>query len=136
MVVADLLPASGALKSEVAHQPGDGAAGHRYAFAVQLPPHIPDSADLAVCVDARYERFDGRSNSAAKKAEAAFKISFTCRSSVFSARSRLISAASSEVIPGRWPASTSALRTQVRTVSAAPIPSLAATAFVAAHSVG
>ncbi|QTA36973.1 TrwC relaxase (plasmid) [Streptomyces sp. CA-256286] len=48
---------------------------------------------------------------------------------------RLISAAPADVTPGRWPASTSVLRTQVLTVSAAPIPSLAATAFIAAHSV-
>jgi hypothetical protein len=143
------------LEAEVAHQPGDGAAGHRYAFAVQLPPDLPhpvdaevvpvdtadlrlqlrvadrpgtgvavlggvvgarcdlqsvtgqdmadrlDSEHLAVLVDERYERFDGRSSSAAKKAEAAFKISFARRSSAFSARSRLISAASSDVTPGR-----------------------------------
>ncbi len=37
---------------------------------------------------------------------------------------------------GPLAAPTSALRTHVRTVSAAPIPSLAATAFIAAHSVG
>jgi hypothetical protein len=34
---AELLPASGALEATVAHQPGEGAAGHRYAFAVQPP---------------------------------------------------------------------------------------------------
>jgi hypothetical protein len=72
----------------------------------------------------------------AKKAEAALRISFARRSSAFSALSRLISVASSEVTPGRRPASTSALRTHVRTVSASPMPSLAATAFIAAHSVG
>ena len=219
---ADLLAASGALEVEVAHEPGDGAAGHWYAFAMQLPPDFSDSVDaevvrvdaadlrlqlrvtdcsgaggavprrvvgarcdlqsvagqdsadrldsellavrideryepvvgarcdlqsvagqdsadrldselLAVRIDERYERFDGRSSSAAKKAEAALRISFARRSSAFSAFSRLISAASSEVTPGRRPASTSALRTQVRTVSAAPMPSLAATAFIAAH---
>lgn len=120
--------------AEVAHQPGDGAAGHRYAFAVQLPQDLPhpidaevvgvdaadlclqlripqrpctgrplpggvigvrgdlqsvagkDSADrldpeqLPVLVDERYKRFDGRSSSAAKKAEAALRISFALRS--------------------------------------------------------
>jgi hypothetical protein len=60
-----------------------------------------DSEHLAVLVDERYERFDDRSSSAAKKADAAFKISFARRSSAFSARSRLISAASSDVTPGR-----------------------------------
>lgn len=64
------------------------------------PEHLP------VLVDKRYERFDGRSSSAAKKAEAALRISFALRSSAFSAFSRLISATSSEGTPGRWPAST------------------------------
>nr|WP_316770307.1 hypothetical protein [Streptomyces sasae] len=150
---------SDAFGAGVAHQPGDGAAGRWYAFAVQLPTGFPDSVDaeivrvdaadlrlqllvadrpvaggavlggvvgarrdlqsvagqdtadrldsehLAVCVDERYERFDGRSSSAAKKAEAASRISFVRRSSAFPARSRLISAASSDVTPGRWPAS-------------------------------
>lgn len=59
-----------------------------------------DSEHLAVRVDERYERFDGRSGSAAKKVDAAFKISLARRSSAFSARSRLISAASSDVTPG------------------------------------
>ncbi|GAQ65241.1 zinc-binding dehydrogenase [Streptomyces scabiei] len=101
-----------------------------------MPAYDRLNPPLAVRIDERYERFDGRSSSAAKRADAAFKISFARRGSAFSAFRRLISAASSEVTPGRRPASTSALRTQVRTVSAAPIPSFAATAFVAAHSVG
>jgi hypothetical protein len=79
--------------------------------AGQDSAHRLDPEHLAVCVDERYERFDGRSSSAAKKAEAALRISFARRSSAFSARSRLISAASSDVTPGRWPASTSVLRT-------------------------
>lgn len=136
---ADLLAASGALRAEVTHQPGDGAPGHRYAFAMQLPPDHPDPVDaevvredtadlrlqlrvaqypsagsavlrrvvgarrvldpvtgqdsadrldsehLAVGGDERYERFDGRSSSAAKKAEAALRIAFALRSSAFSA---------------------------------------------------
>ncbi|MCQ4198812.1 hypothetical protein M4J06_005397 [Streptomyces coelicoflavus] len=45
---ADLPAASGALKTEVAHQPGDGAAGRRHAFAVQLPPDLPHSIDAEV----------------------------------------------------------------------------------------
>ena len=43
----------------------------------------------------------GRSSSAAKKADAAFRISFARRSSAFSRLSRLISADSSVVVPGR-----------------------------------
>jgi hypothetical protein len=60
-----------------------------------------DAEHLLELVDERCERFDGRSSSAAKKADAAFKISFARRSSAFSAGSRLISAASSEVVPDR-----------------------------------
>src|SRR5690348_15160083 len=153
---ADLLPASDTLKTKVMHQPGDraprggptagwggtvlgGVVGARrdlQSVAGQDFADRLDSEHLPVGVDERYERFDGRSSSAAKKAEAALRISFARRSSAFSAFSRLISAASSEVTPGRWPVSTSALRTQVRTVSAEPMPSLTATAFIAAHSVG
>jgi hypothetical protein len=71
----------------------------------------------------------------AKKAEAALSISFVRHSSAFSRRSRLSSADSSLVMPGRCPESTSARRTQVRTVSAAT-PNLAATDPIAAHSDG
>jgi hypothetical protein len=45
----------------------------------------------------------------------------------------LISADSSLVVPARWPASTSAWRTHLRTVSAVPTPSFWATALIAAH---
>ncbi|MEU5042363.1 alpha-lytic protease prodomain-containing protein [Streptomyces griseorubiginosus] len=41
-----------------------------------------------------------------------------------------------DVVSGRRPVSSCALRAQVRTVSVAPIPSFAATAFIAARSVG
>ncbi|WP_427925172.1 hypothetical protein [Streptomyces sp. cg40] len=95
-----------------------------------------DAEHLLELVDERSERFDGRSSEAAMKADAAFKIALARRTSAFSARRRLIYEASSEVVPGRRPVSTSALRTQVRTVSPAPTPSFAATAFIAAHSVG
>ncbi|MFD5255280.1 hypothetical protein ACFWM5_20860 [Streptomyces bobili] len=33
-LLADLLPSPGALQSQLAHQPCDGAAGHRYALAM------------------------------------------------------------------------------------------------------
>jgi hypothetical protein len=50
--------------------------------------------------------------------------------------SRLISADSSLVTPGRWPASTSAWRTRLRSVSAVRMPSFSATAQVAGQSDG
>src|SRR5690606_31246724 len=113
-----------------------GAGCDLQSVCGQHPADRLDPEHLLERVDERYERLCGRSSSAAKKAEAAFKISFARRSSATSARSRLISSASAVVVPGRWPASISARRTQVRTVSAAPTPSFAATAFIAAHSVG
>ena len=45
--------------------------------------------------------WEGRSSSAAKKADAAFRISLARRSSAFSRLSRLTSADSSLVVPGR-----------------------------------
>ena len=58
------------------------------------------------------------------------------RSSALSRFSRLISADSSVVTPGLVPASTSAWRTHLRSVSADPIPSLAATAQIAGQAEG
>ncbi|TDD20449.1 transposase [Nonomuraea diastatica] len=72
----------------------------------------------------------------AKKAEAALRISLARRNSAFSSLSRLISSASAVVVPDRCPALISARRTQLRTVSAVPMPYFAATAFIAARSVG
>jgi hypothetical protein len=76
----------------------------------------------------------GRSISAAKKADAAFKIALALRNSAFSRRTRFNSADSSVVVPGRAPASIWAWRTHLRTVSAVPIPSNPATSLIAAHS--
>jgi hypothetical protein len=60
----------------------------------------------------------GGSNSPAKNAEAAFKISFARRSSRFSCRSRLISSRSSAVgRSGRRPSFASTCRTYLRNVS-------------------
>jgi hypothetical protein len=78
----------------------------------------------------------GRPGSAAKKAEAALRISLARRSSRTSARSLRSSADSSLVTPGRVPPSTSACRTHLRSVSALPIPSLPATALIAGQSDG
>src|SRR3954452_22074316 len=63
------------------------------------------------------------SSSLAKKIEAAFKISLASRRSAFSFFSRLISASSSLLGPGRAPASVRACNTHLRSVSG-PIPSL------------
>jgi hypothetical protein len=61
-----------------------------------------------VFVDERNEQYSGRSSSAAKKTDAAFRIALARFSSAFSRLSRFNSAESSLVTPGRWPASTSA----------------------------
>ena len=66
--------------------------------------------------------------------EADFKIALARLSSAFSRLSRLTSAESSVVTPGRAPASTSACRTHLWTVSGVPSPSSSATLLVAAHS--
>jgi len=87
-----------------------------------------------VSIDEFDDQCCGRSSSAAKKADASFRISFALRSSRFSERSFLISADSTLVVPGRVPASTSAFLTQLWTVCADPIPSFDATDSMAAHS--
>ncbi len=62
-------------------------------------PSLPAArCGAGVLVDEPHERRGGRSSSAAKKAEAALRISLARRSSAFSRRSRLISADSSLVV--------------------------------------
>jgi hypothetical protein len=63
-------------------------------------------------------------------------VSFARRSSATSRLSRLSSACSSLVSPGRRPSSISARPTRLRSVSAVPIPSFCATAVIAAHCDG
>src|SRR5262249_22114350 len=87
-----------------------------------------------VLADKAHERCCGRSSSAAKKADAALRISLARRSSRTSARSLRTSADSSLLTPGRWPASTSAWRYHLRSVSADPMPSRLATAQMAGQS--
>ena len=94
-------------------------------------PSEPALGAALVFVDEGDYRLCGRSSSAAKKAEAAFKISFARRSSAFSRFRRLISTAASVVTPGRSPASTCYRRIQVRIVSGDPMPSICATAVIA-----
>jgi hypothetical protein len=76
-----------------------------------------------VGVDELHDQRDGRSSSAGKKAEAAFKMAFARLSSAFSRFNRLSSSDSSLLAPGRSPPSTSACRHHLRTVSGVPIPS-------------
>src|SRR5690606_36732410 len=59
----------------------------------------------------------GRASSAAKNADADFKISLALRNSAFSRLSLRMSASSVLVLPGRCPASISALRRHRRTES-------------------
>src|SRR5256714_10199600 len=118
--------------------PGDGCSvgARRDLPAVfgQLPADRLDREHLPVLVDEPHERGCDRSSSAAKKTDAALRISLARLSSATSRRSFLISAASWDVTPGRAPALTSAWRTHLRSVSAVPIPSFCATAPIAAHS--
>ena len=68
-----------------------------------------DAAEAApVLVDEPYERRCDRSSLAAKKTDAAFRISFARLSFAFSLFRRLISSDPEVVAPGRSPASTSA----------------------------
>jgi hypothetical protein len=116
-----------------------GVVGGRGDHTAVLCEHAADRLDpehLPVLVDEPHENLCGRSSSAAKKADADFKISFARRSSAFSRFNRLISACSSLDRPGRSPASISAWRTHLRSVSVDPMPSFCATAAIAAHCDG
>ncbi len=72
---------------------------------------------VLVLVDEPHERGCGRSSSAAKKAEAVFKIAFARRNSRFSFSSRTSRARSPDEMPGRAPASIWPCLTQPRNVS-------------------
>src|SRR5699024_6076808 len=76
-----------------------------------------DSEFVLMLVDELDDYFEGRSSSAAKKAEADFKIWLARRSSRFSFSRSLIRWASAVVVPGRSPASTWSWLTQDRNVS-------------------
>src|SRR5699024_8255749 len=86
-------------------------------------------------VDERADHRPRGSSSPAKKIEARRKISLSSRNRRFSVLSRLTSADSSLVTPGRVPSSTSAWASQRRTDSR-ETPSWRATAAVAAVNVG
>src|SRR5699024_3299341 len=76
-----------------------------------------DSEFVLMLVDELDDYFEGRSSSAAKKAEADFKIWLARRSSRFSFSRSLIRWASAVVAPGRSPVSTWSWLTQDRNVS-------------------
>src|SRR5207248_1976089 len=110
----------------IAHRPRRWRArpgsviGGRGDLDPELGQHGTDRLDpepVLVFRDERYERGSRGSSSLAKKADAAFKISFARRSSAFSRRSRFTSSDSSLDVPARVPASTSAARTHLRNVS-------------------
>src|SRR5262249_47210677 len=94
-----------------------GGGGDLQDLAYRLDPELPP-----VLVDVADHLARRPSSSAAKKADALFRISFARRSSRFSFSSSAIRRRSSVVTPGRWPSSTSAWLNQVRSDSA-PMPS-------------
>jgi hypothetical protein len=111
--------------------------GEHLADRLDTPPQTAASRVLtAICVlaDELHDDREGRSSSAAKKADAAFRIAFARLSSAISRFSRRTSADSCDVVPARSPASTSAWRTHCRTVSGVFTPSSSATLPIAAHS--
>ena len=82
--------------------------------------HLADRLDselLLLGLDVLADQRDGRSSSAAKKADALFRIALALRSSRTSFSSSLIRCAWSAVVPGLRPPSTWAFLTQVRRAS-------------------
>src|SRR5262252_617317 len=98
-----------------------GGGGDLQDLADRLDSELPP-----VLVDVAVHLARRPSSSAAKKADALFRISFARRSSRFSFSSSVIRRRSSEVTPGRLPSSISACLTQLRSDSG-PIPSCRAT---------
>jgi hypothetical protein len=94
-----------------------GVRGDLAAMLAEHPADRLDPEPRAMFVDERDHFLDWRSSSAPRKADAASRISFARRSSLFSHSSSFIGARSSVVSPGRRPWSTSARRTQSRSVS-------------------
>lgn len=100
------------------------------------PQHPADELDrelIAISVDERRSFRQGGASSAAKNADADFKISLARGNSRFSRLSRRISVCSELVIPGRSPASIWGLRRHRRTDSCTT-PSLLATDLMASNS--
>src|SRR5919198_3033757 len=107
-----------------------GGRGDRQQRADRLDPD-----PVPVGVDVGDHLLGRRSSSAAKKAEALFRTSLARRSSRFSRSRAFRRSRSSLVRPGRRPSSTSARRTQLRSVSC-EMPNLAAIEVIAAHCEG
>ena len=80
--------------------------GQHGTDGLDTPSQSTSFAVVSVFADEVHDQWEGRSSSAAKKADAAFKIAFALLSSAFSRFNLLISKASSVVAPGRAPAST------------------------------
>src|SRR3954469_18195521 len=89
-----------------------GLRGNLQLRADRLDPEL-----VFVFVDVADGQREGRSSSAAKKADALFRMAFARRSSRTSRSSSASRDASSVVVPGRVPASISAWVTQLRSVS-------------------
>ena len=94
-----------------------------------------DPEPVPVGIDEGDHLVGRRSSSAPKKAAADFRISLARRSSRFSRSSVFSRSPSSLVSPTREPSSTSARRTQLRSVSC-EMPNLAAIEQIAAHCEG
>ena len=95
----------GLLGAQVGSYRGRSDLGGRIA---QCRTDRIDSVFIAVSRDELHDQRCGRSISAAKKAEACFKIVFARRSSRFSRSNAAMRSASSLVVPGRTPPSISA----------------------------
>ncbi len=77
------------------------------ADRLDTPPQTVGAVSMALMLgDEPADQWCGRSSSAAKKADAVFKMALALRNSAFSLRSFFSSADSSVVVPGRAPAST------------------------------
>src|SRR5665647_1845701 len=105
----------------VGHRPRRGRSGPVGVVAargdLQVPADRLDPERLLVLVDELDDHLDGRSSSAAKKADALRKIALDRRSSLTSRSSSANRAASDAVVPARSPASISAWLTHPRNVS-------------------
>ena len=111
-----------------------GARGDRAAVLAEHPADRLDPELVLVLADVVDDHRYGRSSSAAKKADALFRMSLARRSSRPPSSTRGSPRCSSLVRPGRVPPSTSARRTHLRTVSGEPIPNLAAIDRIASNS--
>lgn len=117
-------------------RPGGSVASRGQKSRDCCPQHRADELDpelIAIGIDIGEQFVAGRSSSAAKNADAVFKISLALRKSATSRLSLRISACSELVVPGRSPASTWALRRHRRTDSCAT-PILLATDLMASNS--